>query len=146
MSYNPFGNNNNGSIVSSLVGQTGHAFSTVEGADVHAGDGLSAIRFAVSVGDGRGATRVDLTGDHVDGVLDALSSFRLDQRQEDMSPGEVIARTIRVEGDTVQFLVSGKKNARTVTIPVKEWDAFIQYMEGVSQWTRGAVNHYRAVK
>jgi hypothetical protein len=109
------------------------------------GNGRKGVTFAVSVGDGRGSTRMNLTGDQISPVVAMLRSFDLDRNAEEASPAEVIARTIVREGDVVQFRVSAKPNARTVSIPVKEWGAFLEYMGNVDQWTEGAVNHYRSV-
>ncbi len=144
MSYNPFGvNAPSTSIVQSLIGQTSSAFSMTDADALSSGNGRRGVTFAVSVGDGRGSTRMNLTGDVIPGVLATLRSFDIDRNPEDATPAEVIARTIIRSDDTVQFRVSAKPNARTVTIPVKEWGAFLEYMGNVDQWTEGAVAHYR---
>jgi hypothetical protein len=144
MSYNPFGvNAPSTSIVQSLIGQTASAFSMTDADALNAGNGRKGVQFAVSVGDGRGSTRMNLTGDQIPGVVATLRSFDIDRNAEEASPAEVIARTIVREGDVVQFRVSAKPNARTVSIPMKEWGAFLEYMGNVDQWTEGAVAHYR---
>jgi hypothetical protein len=124
-SYNPFGSNSvSTSIVSNLIAQTPSAFSMGDAAALAAGDGKGGVRFDVSVGIGKGATKADLSS---------------------LTPGEVVARTIKVEGDEISFRVTLAKNARTVNVPVKEWASFLEYMGNVQEWTEGAVDHFRSI-
>lgn len=144
--YNPFGVNTVSSIVDGLMKQTSQAFSMDDRASLDAGNGRKGVRFQVSVGDGRGATRVNLTGDQIGGVVEALSAFRLDAGEPDnLPPGEVVKRTIKVDKGEVTFRLTLAKNAREVSIPVNEWASFLDYMSRVDQWTEGAVAHFRSV-
>lgn len=145
-SYNPFGSNSvSTSIVSNLIAQTPSAFSMGDAAALAAGDGKAGVRFDVSVGIGKGATKVSLGGNDVSGVLSALRGFDPNADLSSLTPGEVVARTIKVEGEEISFRVTLAKNARTVNVPVKEWASFLEYMGNVAEWTEGAVDHFRSI-
>jgi hypothetical protein len=145
MGFNPFGGSQITSVVSHLVAQASSAFEMVSGNLLNVGDGRKAVRWEVSVGQGRGATRLGLNGDQIGDVIASLRSFDASADPEAMSPAEVVARTIAVEGDAVTFRVTNAKNARTVSIPRGEFQAFIAHLEQVDGWVDGAVAHYRNV-
>jgi hypothetical protein len=146
VSYNPFGSNSvSQSIVSNLIQQTPSAFSMGERGLLESGDGRGGVRFDVSVGLGKGATKVSLGGNEVGGVLAALRGFDPNADVSSLTPGEIVARTIKIEGDDVTFKITLAKNARTVNVPVKEWPSFLEYMGNVSEWTSAAVDHFRSL-
>jgi hypothetical protein len=145
MGFNPFGGSQITSVVSHLVAQASSAFEMVAGHYLAVGDGRKAVRWEVSVGQGRGATRLGLNGDQIRPVIEALRAFDTSADPEAMSPAEVVRRTIGVEGDSVTFRVTNAKNARTASIPRVEFQAFIAHLEQVDGWVDGAVTHYRSI-
>jgi hypothetical protein len=144
-SYNPFGGVSVSSIVGHIVSQASKAIECVLPERLAVGNGRSALKYEVSVGIGRGATRLALGGEEVSDFLSAIRGFNPAVSAEAMTPAEVVRRTIQVEGDEVTFRVSNAKNARQVSVPVKEWSAFVAHMGEVDGWLDGAVAHFRNV-
>lgn len=162
MDFNPFGSATvaTRSTVEDLLDQVkaGRAFrllgsDTKDGANsatiraCREGD-LSAVHFTASVGNGRGSTRLDLTGDQIAPVSGALRGWDLSEDPASLPPAECVRRTIAREsgddGDVVSFKLSLAKNSRSVRIPVGEWTAFLDFMESVGQWSEAALAHYQA--
>lgn len=143
--YNPFGGVSVSSIVGHIVSQASKAIECVMPDRLTSGNGRSALRYEVSVGIGRGATRLALGGEEVSGFLAAIRDFNPSANAEAMTPAEVVRRTIAVEGEEVTFRVSNAKNARQVSVPIQEWQAFVQHMGEVDGWLDAAVAHFRNV-
>lgn len=156
--FNPFGSNAapTRSTVDALIDQVkaGGAIR-LNGSDTREGAGketldavrrgdLSAVNFSVSVGNGRGSTRLDLTGDHVGPVRAALRAWDPAEDLSELPPEECVRRTISSDGEEVTFKLSLAKNSRNVRIPVDEWPAFLDFMDSVGEWTSAALEHFRA--
>jgi len=158
--FNPFGSAKPvvRSIVEDLMEQAASAFrllgsNTKEGAGketlqaVRDGD-LKAVHFSVSVGNGRGSTRLELTGDHVAPVREALRGWSPDEDLSELPPAECIRRTIARETDDdteiVSFKLSLAPNSRKCKIPTSEWSGFLDYMDRVQDWSESALAYYQS--
>jgi hypothetical protein len=110
------------------------------------------ISFAVSVGIGRGATRLILPVEEVADVNAVIRAFNPSVAAEDYSPADVVARTLRVQpaedgGEAhVTFQFSYKPHSRIVQVPVREWNAFVSFMGDVQGWSEEAIAHYKAAQ
>ena len=112
--------------------------------DGYDGDGSASIHYQVSIGTGRGSAKVELTGDQLPSVADALEAFDADADLSGLSPEECIARTISRDSDGVTtFKLSLAKNSRAVKIPAGEWDNFCTLMRANANSVEAAVAHYR---
>ena len=115
-------------------------------------DEAGQVTFAVSVGIGRGATRLILPVEEVADVNAAIRGFNPAISAEDYSPAEVVARTLRVVADEdggdpmVTFQVSYRPHSRIVQVPVREWNAFVSFMGDVAGWSEEAIAHYKAAQ
>jgi hypothetical protein len=103
---------------------------------------LAAVHYSASIGNGRGSTRLDLTGDQIAPVLEALRAWDPAEDLSALSPAECVRRTIAAEGDDVTFKLSLASNSRKVKIPAPEWPAFVDFIESVGGWSESALAHY----
>ncbi len=100
-------------------------------------DGTEALIFELSVGQGRGSSKLEVEGADFEGVVESLSDFDPDaELSEDMKPSEVIKRTIRLspDGSAVQFKISNAKHSRSVTVPRESWTEFVELWK---KWQAG---------
>lgn len=143
MSFKPSIVAKSDSVVDNMRGQVfaGKAFPQ---------DESGKVSFAVSVGIGRGATRLVLPVESVGNVSETIRWFNPDLSLEDYSPSAVIHRTIQVSGEgedkCVTFQFSYKPHSRIVQVPVKEWPAFVAFMGDVKGWSEEAVAHYKSAQ
>jgi hypothetical protein len=109
-------------------------------------DGSASIHYAVSVGKGRGSAKVELTGNQLESVADALEAYDPEADHSGLDPAECIARTIDRDSDGVtSFKLSLAPNSRAVKIPAGEWDNFCGLMRANAGTVDAAVAHYRNV-
>jgi len=144
MSFNPL--NVVASFIASL--QSGQRFELYDGdvAPLKGETPETAIRYSVSVGQGRGSSKVDLNGGDVPGVVAALYNFDPEEDLSHLSPVECIGRTIvRAKDGSTTFKLSLAKNARSVKVPAGEWNNFLEYMDTVQESIPLAVAHYQGL-
>lgn len=118
--------------------------------------GLAAVAWDVSVGNGRGSSKLTISGADSSDAAEVLAAFdphAPDTAEADVSVAEAIRRTIAVEGDApeegkadernVTFRTSLKRNARTVRIPIGEWGDFQALSAEVDGAMDRMVNYFR---
>jgi hypothetical protein len=107
-------------------------------------DGSASIHYAVSVGNGRGSSKVELTGDQLAPVADALAAWDPEADLSGLTPAECIERTISVDKDGVtSFRLSLAKNSRSTRIPAGEWAGYVALMRANADSVPAAVAYYR---
>lgn len=156
--FNPFGSTVaiSTSIVAGLMAQVKASKAIVlrdiEGGNVKTlndGDGLEAIEVKLSVGNGKGSSRLDLVATDLRSVNELLCEFDPEvDKLSDLTPAECVSRTIQREEvkdseDIVSFKISLAKNSRSIKVPVSEWAAFVEFMGNLEEWSHGAVAAFR---
>lgn len=123
----------------------------------------SILLFGFSVGESRGATKVEITSDKIDPVLSVLDNFDPDHEEDrPVRPmEEIIASTLTVEREEVpegspegtkgeivsyQFKTSDKAHSRTVVVPADQWGNFRNYLAGLKSATPALVDAYVKVQ
>ena len=138
MSFTPFMVSKSNSVVDHMRSQvmSGKGFTQEDGN----------VYLAVSVGIGRGASRMILNAEQVGSVAQVIAAFNPAIKPEYYSPAMVAARTLATEGEgeeaKVTFQLSYAPHSRSYSIPVKEWSSFVAFMADATEWSEAAIEHY----
>lgn len=91
-------------------------------------NGVDAMLFELSIGQGKGSTKVQIDGSEFCDVASLLGSFDPDAEEsdEELSALECIRRTLKRDGENVTFKVSLAKHSRSVSVPVGTWPDFVK--------------------
>lgn len=113
-------------------------------------DGREALTFATSVGNGRGSTKVELPATEIGDAYYVLDSFDPDEDLGSLSVAQCIKRTIGVEDvdgvPSVTFKVSLAKHARTVIVPLSDWQAFLNYVHVLDGAALSKIAEFREIQ
>lgn len=98
--------------------------------------GAKAVSYSVSIGQGRGSAKVELTGDQFSDVAQTLRDWDPETTNGNvgsLSPADAVRHSIsRDEDGTTSFKLSLEKNSRSVRVPADGWAAYLDLLDALA--------------
>ncbi len=108
-------------------------------------DGSLALTTDLSIGQGRGSTKVQITASDLREVQGFLKSYDPDAPQGHRSVLDIVKATITKDDEFYRFKVSDAPNSRTVSVPVGAWDGFVEFLGEMTEDIPNKVAEFREI-
>ncbi len=109
-------------------------------------EGLLALWTDLSIGTGRGSTKVQISAGDLREIAPILTAYNPDAPQGSArSVAEIVKATLGRDDEFYSFKVSDEKNSRTVKVPIDAWPAFVAFISEMNADIPTQVEKFRAM-